>query len=74
MSPAPPPPNSLILAVLTDLPLPCLPALQPGRGDLWVTYSIAFPKSISDEQRQQLKALFGANPEWQRRQLAHDEL
>ncbi|KAI7839136.1 hypothetical protein COHA_007139 [Chlorella ohadii] len=47
---------------------------EPGRGDLWVTYSVAFPTSISDEQRQQLKALFGANPEWQRRQLAHDEL
>ena len=50
------------------------PRPQPGRGDLWVTYSVAFPTSISDEQRQQLKALFGANPEWQRRQLAHDEL
>ncbi|PRW20497.1 dnaJ ERDJ3B isoform A [Chlorella sorokiniana] len=47
---------------------------KPGRGDLWVTYSVAFPTSITDEQRQQLKTLFGANPEWQRRQLAHDEL
>lgn len=59
---------------LPRVPPPPRPCLQAGRGDLWVTYSVAFPKSITDEQRRQLKALFGGSPEWQRQQLAHEEL
>ena len=55
---------------------PGLPALcwQAGRGDLWVTYRVAFPESITDEQRQQLRALFSGSPDWQRTELRHDEL
>ncbi|EFN52402.1 hypothetical protein CHLNCDRAFT_138873 [Chlorella variabilis] len=37
------------------------------RGDMWVTFSIAFPRAISDEQKQQLRELFGGNDEWQRK-------
>lgn len=48
--------------------------MQSGRGDLWVTFNIAFPKSVTDEQRAELKRLFGGEPQWQRRELAHDEL
>lgn len=62
-------PNLAILPLLR-----AIYCLQAGRGDLWVTYSVAFPKSISDEQRRQLKALFGGSAEWRRQQLAHEEL
>ena len=45
----------------------CSFALQTTRGDMWVTFSIAFPRAISDEQKQQLRELFGGNDEWQRK-------
>lgn len=47
---------------------------QTTRGDLWVTFQVAFPKTLTDGQRDQLRQLFGGNSEWERRQLAHDEL
>jgi DnaJ family protein B protein 11 len=45
-----------------------------SRGDLWVTYSVAFPRSISEAHKAELRRLFGGDGEWQRSALAHDEL
>lgn len=46
--------------------------MQTTRGDMWVTFTVAFPKVISEEQKEQLRKLFGSDAEWQRQQ--HDEL
>lgn len=40
------------------------------RGDLWVTFTVAFPRTITEEQRKELRRLFGEDGEWAR----HDEL
>lgn len=40
------------------------------RGDLWVTFTVAFPRAITEEQRGELRRLFGEDGEWAR----HDEL
>ena len=39
---------------------------------MWVTYTVAFPRTVSEEQKAQLRALFGSDGEWRRQQ--HDEL
>ena len=45
-----------------------MPVFERGaKGDLVVTYSIAFPKSISESQAKQLRSMF-AEAAW------HDEL
>lgn len=40
---------------------------QPGRGDLWVTYAVSFPKTLTPEQRAKAKEMLQGAP-W------HDEL
>ena len=42
---------------------------QTTHGDLWITFKVDFPKSLSDQQKEQLRSLLG-EVEWQR----HDEL
>lgn len=39
---------------------------------MWVTYEVAFPREISEEQKAELRQLFGGDSEWQRQQ--RDEL
>jgi hypothetical protein len=45
------------------------PCVQRGKGDLYVTYSIAMPQSVSDAQKAQLAVLF-KDSQWHQ----HDEL
>ena len=47
--------------------------LQTTRGDLWVVFSVAFPRIITPQQSEQLQALFGATEEWQRQAGVHGE-
>lgn len=42
------------------------------RGDMWVTFEVAFPREISEDQKAELRRLFGGDAEWQRQQ--RDEL
>ena len=64
-----PPPHThsplLLLVLLLLLPSPT----QTTHGDLWITFKVDFPKSLSDQQKEQLRSLLG-EVEWQR----HDEL
>ena len=32
---------------------------EPRRGDLWVKYTVAFPESLTEEQKAQVKGLLG---------------
>ena len=47
--------------------------VQTTRGDLWVVFSVAFPRTLTEQQREQLQALFGGVEEWQRQEGAHGE-